>query len=174
CNKLWRQLEEEEREALMRLLTLGIEQVDGSRLRSLQHKGILRTRSESGERVVFGQLFQRFVRRQRLIQEGAVRGVFVDVDAGEAWVDGVQVPTLTDLEYQLLLLLYGRMNKICDKYQIVEAVWGEEYIDRVDDARIEKLVSRLRAKLERDPGNPHHLVTMRGRGYKLIGHSLEN
>ncbi len=170
CTKLWNQLEKEEREALMRLVTLGTEQVDAPRMQSLQRKGILKARSG----VIFGQLFQRFVRRQRLIQEGAVRGVFVDIDAGEAWVDGVQVPTLTDLEYQLLLLLYGRMNKICDKYQIVEAVWGEEYIDRVDDARIEKLVSRLRAKLERDPGDPHHLVTMRGRGYKLIGHSLEN
>jgi DNA-binding response OmpR family regulator len=66
-----------------------------------------------------------------------------------------------------LLLLYGRLGKICDKYQIVEVVWGESYIDKVDDARIEKLVSRLRAKLERDPSNPHYLITVRGRGYKL-------
>ena len=58
--------------------------------------------------------------------------------------DGQQIPTLTNLEYRLLLLLYGRMGKICTKYEVVEAVWGEEYIDEVDDARIEKLVSRLR------------------------------
>ena len=96
-----------------------------------------------------------------------MKGVLVDVDAGDVWVDGVQVPTLTDLEYRLLLLLYGRLDKICDKYQIVEAVWGEAYIDRVDDARIEKLVSRTRAKLERDPSNPRYLITVRGRGYKL-------
>jgi DNA-binding response OmpR family regulator len=94
--------------------------------------------------------------------------VFVDVDAGEAWVEGVRVPTLTDLEYRLLLLLYGRLGKICDKYQIVEAVWGEAYIDRVDDARIEKLVSRLRSKVERNPRDPRYLITVRGRGYKLL------
>jgi DNA-binding response OmpR family regulator len=39
----------------------------------------------------------------------------------------------------------------------------------VDDARIEKLVSRLRAKLEQDPANPRYLLTVRGRGYKLAG-----
>jgi two-component system response regulator RegX3 len=66
-----------------------------------------------------------------------------------------------------LLLLYGRIGKIVTKYEVVEAVWGEDYIDDVDDARIEKLISRLRQKIEPDPANPAHLHTVRGRGYKL-------
>jgi hypothetical protein len=169
CVKLWNQLEEAEHETLMRLVTLGPEQLDKSRLNSLQLKGILKGSDQSlVELRPFGQLFERFTRRQRLIREGATQGVLVDIDAGEAWVDGVRIPTLTDLEYRLLLLLYGRLDKLCDKYQIVEAVWGESYIDQVDDARIEKLVSRLRAKLERDPSNPSYLITVRGRGYKLL------
>jgi two-component system response regulator RegX3 len=64
-------------------------------------------------------------------------------------------------------LLYGRLDKICDKYQIVEAVWGQEYLGEVDDARIEKLISRLRAKLEPDPAQPQFVITVRGRGYRL-------
>lgn len=172
CAKLWDQQTDEEREALMRWVTLGVEEVDKAQLHSLQRKGLLTPlRSDgrsSGELRIFGRLFERFTRRQRLIQEGTTEGVVLDIDAGEAWVDGVRVPTLTDLEYRLLLLLYGRLSKICDKYQIVEAVWGESYIDKVDDARIEKLVSRLRAKLERDPSDPRYLITVRGRGYKLI------
>jgi len=83
-------------------------------------------------------------------------------------VNGEEIPTLTDLEYRLLLLLYGQLDKICDKYQIVEAVWGDEYIDQVDDARIDKLLSRLRAKIEPDPRNPRYIMTIRGRGYKLV------
>ena len=83
------------------------------------------------------------------------------------WVNGEKIPTLTNLEYRLLLLLYGRIGKIVTKYEVVEAVWGEDYIDDVDDARIEKLVSRLRQKIEPDPANPKHLHTVRGRGYKL-------
>jgi DNA-binding response OmpR family regulator len=74
---------------------------------------------------------------------------------------------LTGLEYRLLLLLYGNINKICDKYKIVEAVWSEAYIDEVDDARIEKLVSRLRQKIEPNPDEPRYLITVRGRGYRL-------
>jgi two-component system response regulator RegX3 len=50
----------------------------------------------------------------------------------------------------------------------VEAVWGEDYIDQVDDARIDKLLSRLRAKVEPDSGNPRYLITVRGRGYRLV------
>jgi DNA-binding response OmpR family regulator len=67
-----------------------------------------------------------------------------------------------------MLLLYGQIDKICDKYHIVEAVWGEDYIEEVDDARIEKLVSRLRQKIEPDPSQPCYLVTVRGRGYRLL------
>ena len=51
---------------------------------------------------------------------------------------------------------------------MLEAVWGEDYIDEVDDARIEKLVSRLRQKLEPDAANPRYVITVRGRGYKLV------
>jgi hypothetical protein len=172
CTKMWDQLEEAERGALMRLVTLGAEQAGTAQLRSLLRKGVLTgsrdIESSLEQPRIFGQLFERFTRRQRLIREGAVQGVLVDVDAGEAWVDGVRLPTLTDLEYRLLLLMYGRLGKICDKYQIVESVWGESYIEKVDDARIEKLVSRLRAKVERDPSNPRYLITVRGRGYKLV------
>ena len=66
-------------------------------------------------------------------------------------------------------MLYGSRNKICDKYQIVESVWGEDYVDEVYDASIEKLISRLRRKIEPDISSPRYLVTVRGRGYKLIG-----
>jgi len=50
----------------------------------------------------------------------------------------------------------------------VTRVWGENFLDEVDDARVEKLVSRLRGKIEGDPANPRYLVTVRGRGYKLL------
>ena len=42
-----------------------------------------------------------------------------------------------------------------------------DYIDEVDDARVEKLISRLRSKVEHDPASPKYLITVRGRGYKL-------
>lgn len=118
--------------------------------------------------VLMGDLLKSFVKRQASTQPNPKRGVQVDVDAGEVMIDGKAVEPLTELEYKLLLLLYSRLNKIVDKYTIVTHVWGENYLDSVDDARIEKLVSRLRSKVEPGADEPKYLITLRGRGYKLV------
>jgi hypothetical protein len=163
CRKLWDDLTESQRDALMAVV--GSEQeVDSRAIESMRRKGMIRP----GEDLLFSPVFEGFVRRQRLTRRRRHEGVQVDVESGKVWVDGQEIPTLTELEYRLLLLLYGQLDKICDKYQIVEAVWGEEYIDQVDDARIDKLLSRLRAKVEPDPHNPRYIVTVRGRGYRLV------
>jgi hypothetical protein len=163
CVKLWVGLTQQEQRTLIEFSSgQGIER---SQLEGLVQIGLLRP---DGPYAFFGTLFGGFVRRQRLAQSPYPLGVRVDVDSGEVWVDGERAPTLTELEYRALLLFYGRMDQICDKYQIVEAVWGEDYIDEVDDARIEKLISRLRKKIEPQPSEPKYLHTVRGRGYKLI------
>ncbi|MCX7838176.1 MAG: winged helix-turn-helix domain-containing protein [Anaerolineae bacterium] len=159
CEKIWRDLDEEERHALYDLAR-------ADAVPSLHAKHIVRE-SDAGY-VIFAPLFADFVRRQRLTQQPHARGVYVDVDAGVAYVEGRRVEDLTDLEYRLLTFLYGRLDRVCDKYSIVENVWGQQFIDEVDDARIEKLVSRLRAKIEPDPSKPRYLISVRGRGYKLV------
>jgi hypothetical protein len=164
CAKLWNYLQPAEQEALLRVVGNGDEPLQSLVLDDLRAKGVLQPGPAPR---IFGELFAAYMNRQRRTRQPARAGVWVDVDAGEAWVDGERVPSLTDLEYRLLLLLYGRLGKICDKYQIVEAVWGQDYIDEVDDARVEKLISRLRSKVEHDPANPKYLSTVRGRGYKL-------
>jgi DNA-binding response OmpR family regulator len=119
------------------------------------------------EHRVFSRSFEEFVSRQNVSRRPGAQAFRVDPESGEVWVNGQKIPELTNLEYRLLLLLYGRIGKIVSKYDVVEAVWGEGYIDEVDDARIEKLISRLRQKIEPDPDNPKYLRTVRGRGYKL-------
>jgi DNA-binding response OmpR family regulator len=163
CRKLWDDLTEAQQDALIALVGAE-EEVDAQALASLRQKGLVRP----GKELLFSPVMESFVRRQRLRRRRRVEGVRVDVESGTVWVDGHESQTLTDLEYRLLLLLYGQINNICDKYQIVEAVWGEEYIEQVDDARIDKLLSRLRAKIEPDPRNPRYIVTVRGRGYRLV------
>jgi len=163
CAKLWSDLARDDQEVLIALLG---GHVASSPLDALLEKGILRS-TPTGEQVFAGQ-FGDFVQRQRLVRRTGPRGVRIDVAAGDVWVDGKPAPVLTELEYKLLLLLYGNLDKLCDKYKIVESVWGENYIDEVDDARIEKLMSRLRDKIEPKPDDPKYLLTVRGRGYKLI------
>jgi two-component system response regulator RegX3 len=120
-----------------------------------------------GEKGIFSPLFASFVARRGRGTEIDAQGVFLDTDSGDVWVNGIRIPVLTDLEFRLLTLLYERRDKITDKYRIVTSVWGESYLGDVDDARVEKLVSRLRSKIEPDPSNPLYLITQRGRGYKL-------
>jgi hypothetical protein len=161
--KLWDDLTEAQQDTLMAVVGAE-ENVDERLLRSLRSKGIIHAKEE----MLFSPVFEGFVRRQRLTRRKRQEGVRLDVESGNVWVDGKEVPALTDLEYRLLLLLYGRLDQICDKYEIVESVWGEEYIDQVDDARIDKLLSRLRAKIEPDSRDPRYIITVRGRGYKLV------
>ncbi len=165
-NRLWRQLTPDEQQTLIDAVTGG--RFSPEMTRTLAQRGLIDPEQIDQQTPrLLGELFTRFVRRKALTRSGRQRGIRVDTDSGQVWVDGAAIETLTDLEYRLLLLLYGRLDKICDKYQLVEAVWGEEYIDEVDDARIEKLVSRLRAKLEAPPGAGRYLITVRGRGYRL-------
>ncbi|MCC6167313.1 MAG: winged helix-turn-helix transcriptional regulator [Caldilineaceae bacterium] len=120
-----------------------------------------------GHYQMFCRLLYEYVRRKTLRPPSAATRLWVDVDSGEVLVDGKPVETLTNLEYRLMLLLFYNADKIVDKYSIVADVWGDGYLDEVDDARIEKLISRLRQKIEPDQGSPRFLTTVRGRGYRL-------
>ena len=171
-DRIWRKhLSLEEKEAL-RALVEGQEPGDAAALRKLVQKGY----------VVDGRIFSRalreFVRCQGAPSRPRVRvsesevpvkkGVWLDRRAGEVWVDGERcAPPLTDLMHKLLLYLYDNAVCICDKYELVENVWGGEYLKDVDDARIAKLVSRLRRRVEPDPKHPRYVKTVHGRGYKL-------
>ncbi len=168
CLKIWNQLRPEEQSALRALVSEAEDGLNPHDRARLQIFGLL---DDAGS--LFSEIFAAYVRHQGAPAEAVTQGVRVDEDAGEVWVEGVKVTVLTDLEYRLMRLLYQRLDRLTTKEQIVETVWGGQYLDRVDDARIEKLVSRLRAKVEPDPLRPRYLVTQRGRGYKLVSRPAE-
>jgi DNA-binding winged helix-turn-helix (wHTH) protein len=165
CLKLWIQLNPEEQADLIALV-LEQESLPGPQLRRLESLGLV-----SGG-AIFSPVFAEFVARRVSGSQVAEEGVHLDTDSGDVWVDGVRIPVLTDLEFRLLSLLYERRDKLTDKYRIVTAVWGESFLGEIDDARVEKLVSRLRGKIEADPASPRYLLTQRGRGYKLVSTPL--
>lgn len=162
CKRLWAQLTPAEREGIL-ALTRG-ERLNRPLQGRLEMLGLV---DEEGKAII-GALGI-FARQQQARLKDIPPGVWLDEDAGEVYVDGQQIAALSELEYRLLRSLYRRQGKLCDKYRLVEEVWGESYIDEVDDARIEKLVSRVRAKIEQDPASPRYLLTVRGRGYRLQG-----
>ncbi|MDO4336779.1 MAG: response regulator transcription factor [Eubacteriales bacterium] len=68
-------------------------------------------------------------------------------------------------EFDLLLFLAKNQGKILTKQRIYEEVWGEEYF--YDDSNIMAIISRLRKKLEENPGNPKYIQTIKGIGYRF-------
>lgn len=90
----------------------------------------------------------------------------VDEATGEIWVNRCPV-LLSPKEQAFFNLLYQRAGLACSKQEIASAVWPE-YEAQVYDYQVESLVKRLREKLEPDPRTPVLVLTVRGRGYKLL------
>lgn len=162
--KVWQTCTEAEQEALRGLFT-GAGAEPGPVAGLLQGHILVQV---DGEPKPFSRLFAEYVQSYQVDADAKIERLYVDSTSGEVFVDGRQTETLTRLEYQLMLLLFENADKIVDKYQIVTDVWGEDYLDDVDDARIEKLISRLRQKVEPDPSTPQFITTVRGRGYRLL------
>ena len=151
CEKIWVKLNEAEQNTLS-LLTVNESPPDEAALASLLRQHIVM--KGAGQFQPFCRLFADFVRRKTVAALPNTGRLTFDADRGEVLIDSQPVETLTNLEYRLISLLFAQQDKIIDKYQIVTSVWGEGYIDEVDDARIEKLVSRVRQKIESDPSAP--------------------
>jgi two-component system, OmpR family, response regulator RegX3 len=97
------------------------------------------------------------------LQAGRVR---MDVDRHVVTVDGEPV-ALPLKEFELLELLLRNAGRVLTRGQLIDRVWGADYVG--DTKTLDVHVKRLRRKIEADPANPVHLVTVRGLGYKLEG-----
>jgi two-component system KDP operon response regulator KdpE len=86
----------------------------------------------------------------------------VDVRERKVTVKGERLK-LTPREFRLLALLVENAGHIMSHQQVLENVWGWEYIDDVDYVRI--YISHLRQKIESDPSQPRYILTEPGVGY---------
>ena len=68
-------------------------------------------------------------------------------------------------EFELLELLLRNAGRVLTRGQLIDRVWGSDYVG--DTKTLDVHVKRLRAKIEPEPANPTVLVTVRGLGYKL-------
>lgn len=73
---------------------------------------------------------------------------------------------LTQVEYQIIELLFQNCDNIVSRKSILTAVWGEDFIggEKIVDVNIR----RIRMKLESEPSNPKNLLTVWGQGYKWV------
>jgi two-component system response regulator RegX3 len=96
-----------------------------------------------------------------LVEAGPVR---MDVDRHVVTVAGQQV-ALPLKEFELLELLVRNADRVLTRAQIIDRVWGADYVG--DTKTLDVHVKRLRSKVEPHPSRPRHIVTVRGLGYKF-------
>ena len=94
------------------------------------------------------------------LEAGPVR---IDVDRHVVTVRGQTVP-MPLKEFDLLELLVRNAGRVLTRGQIIDRVWGSDYVG--DTKTLDVHVKRLRAKIEEDPRQPTLILTVRGLGYK--------
>jgi len=92
----------------------------------------------------------------------------VDLHRRHVYVQGRKVH-LTPTEFKLLAVLMENAGRVVNQRDLLEQVWGREYIDDVYYPRV--YVSQLRRKIEADPGNPAYILTEHRVGYRFEKHN---
>ncbi len=110
------------------------------------------------------------IRRAQPEDDGGPATVFtfgdveLDVTRGEVRRAGRPVDvTLT--EFKLLTVLVQNRGRVLSREQLIDAAWGPGIF--LSDRTVDNHVVGLRKKIERVPGEPRHLVSVRGLGYRL-------
>lgn len=96
-----------------------------------------------------------------VLTAGPVR---MDVERHVVTVDGepVQLPLK---EFELLELLLRNAGRVLTRGQLIDRVWGADYVG--DTKTLDVHIKRLRSKVEPEPSAPRYIVTVRGLGYKF-------
>jgi two-component system response regulator RegX3 len=99
--------------------------------------------------------------RDEVVSVGPVR---LDTARREVMVHGAPVD-LSRKEFDLLALLMGHAGQVVTREWCIDRLWWDQ--DLSDTRTLDTHVKRLRRKIEPDPGNPRHLVTVRGVGFRF-------
>jgi DNA-binding response OmpR family regulator len=91
----------------------------------------------------------------------------ITIDAAKMEVrrDGVVV-TLTAHEFKLLRYFVENAGRVLTRTELLNDVWG--YDSYPNTRTVDNQVLKLRQKLERDPAQPRHFLTVHGAGYKFV------
>lgn len=88
----------------------------------------------------------------------------IDLHRRQVYVQGQNVH-LTPTEFKLLAVLMENAGRVVSQRDLLEQVWGREYIDDVYYPRV--YISQLRRKIERDAANPAYILTEHRVGYRF-------
>jgi two-component system, OmpR family, response regulator RegX3 len=90
--------------------------------------------------------------------------VTLNLDRYEVTVDGQPIE-LSPKEFQLLRLLMLHQGRVLTRDSLIDQVWGDAFMG--DLKTLDVHIRWLREKIEEDPSQPRHIVTVRGAGYRF-------
>jgi two-component system, OmpR family, KDP operon response regulator KdpE len=90
--------------------------------------------------------------------------LMVDLQRRHVYVSGRKVH-LTPTEFKLLAVLMENSGRVVQQTDLLEQVWGREYLNDIYYPRV--YVSQLRRKIERDAANPQYILTEHRIGYRF-------
>ncbi|NWL13864.1 DNA-binding response regulator [Paenarthrobacter nitroguajacolicus] len=89
----------------------------------------------------------------------------VDLNKRQITKSGLDV-RMTPTEWNILDILLRNPDKLITQQQLLTEVWGPAYAKEANYLRV--YMAQLRRKLENEPGNPRHLITEPGMGYRFV------
>jgi DNA-binding response OmpR family regulator len=95
----------------------------------------------------------------------SINGLKINTNSNEVSIDEKEV-VLTEIEYNILLLMSTNRKKIFSAQNLYESVWNEPYFYSCNNT-VMVHIRNLRSKLEVDPQNPKYIKTVWGKGYRI-------
>ncbi len=89
----------------------------------------------------------------------------IDVDSRTVRVSDKEID-LTFKEFELLLAMARQPNRVFSRDQLFSQVWGSDFLG--ESRTVDVHIRYLREKLEDNPSQPKHILTVRGVGYRLV------
>ncbi|MEM9833005.1 MAG: response regulator transcription factor, partial [Bacteroidota bacterium] len=87
-------------------------------------------------------------------------------DAYEAFSDEAPVK-MSHKEFEIIRYLWEHARQTVSRYDLLENIWGYEE-DQPTTRTVDNFIVKLRQKIEPNPNDPRHILTVHGVGYKLI------
>lgn len=97
-------------------------------------------------------------------------GTDVEIDVRNlAGRRGSETLAFTRREMEVLLYLHAHAERPVPREELLHKVWGYARDLDIETRTVDIHVAKLRRKIEAEPAEPRHLVTVRGAGYRLLG-----
>lgn len=114
-------------------------------------------------------LFSEFVEEQKLTAKKEASTIRFLKETNEIVKGDVTLSQqLTASEFRLLQFFLKHEGEIIDRDRIIQTAWtSTKTTEGVTDQALDQLIFRLRRKIEEDPNNPTHIVTVKGRGFRF-------